>query len=185
MMKRFCGFAAIALLLMPEIACAHRLDEYLHATTFGITPQQIMLHLRLVPGVDIANSVIKQIDTNQDGILSNSEKQSYLSRIAQGLLVNLNGKQLVPTLQTAAFPSVAEMQGGTGVLDMQFVMHVTTQNGLNHLTYINNAYSPETVWLVNCLVPQDPTLHILKQIRSQNQSHYTLDFTITLPNKGQ
>lgn len=168
--------AGVALLL-PVTASAHRLDEYLQATTIAPARDHLALHLRLVPGVDVAGAVIGQIDTDHDGRLSPAEQQAYVARVAHGLSVSLNGEPLALALvpDAATFPSLAAMRGGTGVLDLRFRVRAALKSGANHLAYRNAGAGPETVWLVNCLVPQDPGLHVLRQTRSQDQSDYQLD----------
>lgn len=168
-----------ALLLLSLPASAHRLDEYLQATTIALFRNHIALHLRLVPGVEVAEGVIRQMDINRDGILSRAEQQAYISRVTQSLSLALNGQSLVLALNSATFSSLTAMRDGTGVLDLQFTSGASLQNGSNHLTYHNRGTGPETVWLVNCLVPQDPGLHVLRQTRSRNQSDYQLDFTLS------
>jgi len=177
-MIRNAFLAAAALLLLPVSASAHRLDEYLQATTIGLARDHIALHLRLVPGVDVAEAIIRQIDTNHDGILSQAEQQAYVSRIIKSLSLSLNGRPLGLTLDAATFPPLAEIRGGTGVLDLRFTSDATLRQGRNHLAYANHGAGSETVWLVNCLLPQDPALHVLQQKRSRDQSDYQLDFTL-------
>ncbi|MFT8345971.1 hypothetical protein [Gluconobacter oxydans] len=166
--------AGVALLL-PVTASAHRLDEYLQATTIAPARDHIGLHLRLVPGVDVAGAVIGQIDTDHDGRLSPAEQQAYVARVAHGVSVSLNGEPLALVPEAATFPSLEAMRGGTGVLDFRFRISAALKTGANHLAYRNAGAGPDTVWLVNCLVPQDPGLHVLRQIRSQDQSDYQLD----------
>ncbi|OAJ67199.1 hypothetical protein [Gluconobacter cerinus] len=168
--------------LIPGMASAHRLDEYLQATTIDLARNHIALHLHLVPGVDVAKSVIQELDTNHDGTFSLFEERSYVSQIIHRLSVFLNGEQQPITLNTATFPPLKDIQGGTGVVDLQLTIITVPQIGFNHLIYINRGSGPETAWLVNCLLPSDPTFHILQQKRSPNQSDYQLDFQI-LPSK--
>ena len=167
--------AGAALLALPVTASAHRLDEYLQATTIAPARDHIALHLRLVPGVDVAGAVIRQIDTNHDGLLSPAEQQAYVARVTRSLSISLNGEPMAMVPEAATFPSLAAMRGGTGVLDLRFRVNAALKTGASHLAYRNAGAGPETVWLVNCLVPQDPGLHVLRQTRSQDQSDYQLD----------
>ncbi|MBV1831068.1 hypothetical protein HNW77_10520 [Komagataeibacter sp. AV436] len=174
-------FTAIALLALPAAAQAHRLDEYLQATTFSLARDQIALHLRLTPGVDVASGLIHQIDRNGDGSLSASEQKSYVTHIMQTLSLSLNGQSGHLHVQAMAFPSLAEMQMGTGVIDLALTMRAHFRQGNNHLAYHNQGDGPDTVWLVNCLLPQDPAIHVTQQHRAADQSSYELDFSISMP----
>lgn len=170
--------ASAALLSVPVSASAHRLDEYLQATTIGLARDHILLHLRLTPGVDVADGVIHQIDRNGDGVLSSAEQHSYVAQIAQTLSLSLNGQDGHLLTDMATFPSVAAMKAGTGVIDLQFRMKISLGSGTFRLAYRNRGAGPDTVWLVNCLLPQDPALHVLQQKRSEDQSSYVMDFSV-------
>ncbi|MFW7266444.1 hypothetical protein ACMAUO_00580 [Gluconacetobacter sp. Hr-1-5] len=159
-------------------AQAHRLDEYLQATTIALARQGITLRLRLTPGMDVAQRVIGQIDRNGDGILSPGEQQGYAQRIAGALSLSLNGQSLALHPRAGAFPGLDALKGGAGVIDIVFDVKTALGNGPYRLAYRNGASSLETVWLVNCLLPQDASIHILQQKRSKDQSVYQLDFRV-------
>ncbi|WP_240161998.1 hypothetical protein [Gluconacetobacter azotocaptans] len=134
--------------------------------------------MRLTPGVDVADRVIGQIDRNGDGILSAEEQQAYARRIARSLSFSLNGKSVSLRPEAGAFPTIDAMKGGAGVIDMAFDVKTRLENGNYRLAYRNKASGPETVWLANCLLPQDPSIHVLQQKRSEDQSFYQLDFLV-------
>lgn len=170
--------AAIVLMTSFSLASAHRLDEYLQATTIDLAQDLLTLRLRLTPGVDVAERVLKQIDQNGDGILTPQEQHAYALQVARGLTFSLNGKTLPLRLAVSTFPAIAELKAGTGVISLQFNLRTFLKRGSYHLAYLNRGSGPDTVWLVNCLVPHDPSLHILGQKRSVDQASYALDFLI-------
>ncbi|PYD75464.1 hypothetical protein [Novacetimonas pomaceti] len=174
-------FAAGILLLSGGAAMAHRLDEYLHAATLDLTRTHILLHLRLTPGMDVANDVIRQMDRNSDGRLSPVEQRAYVSQIMQGLSLSLNGRAARLRVEALTFPTIAEMRAGTGVIDLRFSVKTGLQTGSYRLTYRDRGAGTGTVWLVNCLLPQDPAIHVTRQKRSEDQSSYMLDFSISPP----
>ncbi|MFT8719438.1 hypothetical protein [Acetobacter sp.] len=172
------AFAATCAMLSPTLASAHRLDEYLQATTISLARDHITLHLRLTPGVQVAQTVIQQMDSNEDGNLSVAEQQAYVSWITQTLLLSLNGRTGHLAVESAMFPSIPAMKTGAGVIDLQFRVPAHLQSGTYHLTYTNKGMGPDTAWLVNCLVPKDASIRVIQQKRSENQSFYALDFTV-------
>ncbi|MGY6770471.1 hypothetical protein [Komagataeibacter sp. NFXK3] len=173
--------AALALLALPASAQAHRLDEYLQATTFTLARDHIALHLRLTPGVDVAPGLIRQVDRNGDGSLSVREQHSYMAHVMQSLSLSLNGRSGQLVVQAMTFPSLAAMRTGTGVIDLELTMPARLRQGDNHLAYRNRGDGPDTVWLVNCLMPQDPAIHVMGQHRAADQSSYELDFSVSTP----
>ncbi|GAB6968164.1 hypothetical protein JCM25156A_22010 [Komagataeibacter kakiaceti JCM 25156] len=176
--KRIIPLAAVVLLAAGFPARAHRLDEYLQATTIALARDGITLRLRLTPGVDVAAGVIRQIDQNGDGVLSVEEQHGYAERIAEHLSFSLNGKPVFLRPVAGVFPTLDTMKGGAGVIDIVFDVNTHLGNGQYHLVYRNRASGRQTVWLVNCLLPQDPSIHVLQQNRSEDQSLYQLDFLV-------
>ncbi|MCE0744011.1 hypothetical protein LWC05_08975 [Acetobacter sicerae] len=174
---------AVALLSFPITASAHRLDEYLQATTIGLSDHSITLHLRLTPGVDVADSVIRQIDQNGDGDLSIAEQQAYVSHVEQTLAFSVNGQPLPLSAETMTFPSLPAMKSGAGTIDIQFITKMDFKKGDYTLAYNNRGAGPDTVWLVNSLTPKIPDICIIQQKRSENQSHYELHFLTGEPCK--
>jgi uncharacterized GH25 family protein len=68
----------VVLLLAPA-AFAHRLNEYLEATTISLSRGKVLLELRLTPGVAIAPDVLKNIDLNRDNRISEAQSSGATS----------------------------------------------------------------------------------------------------------
>ena len=68
--------AATAILLsIGAPAPAHRLDEYLQATLISVEQNRVHAQIRLTPGVAVFPFVLAIIDTNADGVISESEQR--------------------------------------------------------------------------------------------------------------
>ncbi|MBE7619475.1 hypothetical protein GL297_07515 [Komagataeibacter sp. FXV2] len=168
----------VAMMSVMGVAQAHRLDEYLQATMIDLHRQHIDISLRLTPGREVAAAVIRQIDSNGDGILSPDEQYAYAGRIARGLKLSLNGHSLPLRTGNAVFPSVAAMRTGDGVIGLHYEATVALAPGAYHLAYANQGQGPDAVYLVNALMPDDPAIHTGGQQRSAEQSSYALDFIV-------
>jgi len=173
--------AAAALLVANTPAHAHRLDEYLQATVIDVTRQHVAITVDLTPGVDVAPGVIRAIDRNGDGILSPQERQAYATHVAQGLSLSLDGTPLPLASVATAFPPVAAMRAGNGTIRLRAGATLTLTPGAHRLAYTNLGTAPDTVYLVNALLPRDPTIHVQRQQRTASQASYELDFTVTPP----
>lgn len=179
MKKRiWCALAIVVSTGFPGVGMTHRLDEYLQATTITLEHDRVLFHVRLTPGVDVAEQIIGQIDRNGDMVLSPDEQTAYAKKIARNLSVSLNGKRTTLRFDGGAFPATTLLRAGTGVVELQFDLPMHMTAGHYRLTYTNAATEPDVVHLVNCLVPQDPAVHVTGQKRSQDQSVYRLDFTV-------
>ena len=49
-------------------ALAHRLDEYLQATSFVVDGDHVEVQMRLTPGVEVFDRVLAAIDADGDGV---------------------------------------------------------------------------------------------------------------------
>ncbi len=159
-------------------AGAHRLDEYLQATTISIEPGRLTLQLRLIPGVAVASKVLALIDIDGDGILTNAEQQNYAAWVRHDLLLTLNSQPLTLHLVAAEFPPVGKISRGMGGILLTFEGSLPIGRSDYRLTVENHHQRVMTVYLVNCLLPENPAIHIVGQTRNYNQSVYQLHFAV-------
>ena len=157
---------------------AHRLNEYLQATTLALEPGHLTLQLRLIPGVAVASKLLTSIDTDGDGIITNVEKQHYEARVRHDLLLTLNGKPLTLQLVTSSFPLVGEISQGMGGILLTFKGELPTDRSGYRLRIKNQHQPMHSVYLVNCLLPENSAIHIARQSRNYNQSVYELSFAV-------
>jgi hypothetical protein len=173
------AIAAACLLLLGGVALAHRVDEYLQATIISLQANQAQASMRLIPGVLVAPSVIDAIDSNHDGVFSESEKRAYAQRVLGDLSITMDGKTISPQLLSWSFPEPAQMREGLGEIRIEY--RVELPPGAQHraLTLANYHLNPTSVYLMNAVVPEDPNIRILAQKRNKVQSVYELDYQQT------
>lgn len=175
-MTRALSLAAAALLLLPHPGAAHRLDEYLVATMLSLDGGLVTGSMRLVPGVDVATSVIAAIDTDGDQALSAAERQDYARRVLADLALRVDDAPLPLRLVVARFPSLDEMKRGVGEIQLEFTAVLPRGGHKRRLVFENRHRNDIAVYLANCLVPRDDAIRITGQVRNGNQSAYELDF---------
>jgi hypothetical protein len=172
---RLAGAAAI-LLSIGTPATAHRLDEYLQATLIAVEKDRVQVQIRLTPGVAVFPFVLAMIDTNADGVISESEQRVYAERVVRDLSVTVDGDRLMPRLVSTKFPGTGEMKEGLGEIQLEFSADLP-RNGTNRrLIFENHHQSRIAAYLVNCLVPRDPDIRFIAQNRNESQSLYRLDY---------
>lgn len=171
----------LVLLSLGSPAFAHRLDEYLQAILVSVAQDQLIASMRLVPGVAVSNGVISAVDLNGDGVFSDAEQHAYAQKVLGDLSLRADGHLLKPHLRAVSFPAAAEMKEGTGEIHIEFAADLPT--GRSHRTItIENHHQPRiSVYLMNCLVPQDRNIRVLAQNRNQNQSYYRVDYAQSGP----
>ena len=165
------------LLVFVAGASAHRLDELLQATRISVANNHIDLFIDLTPGVAVVGQVMAVVDTDEDGTVSKEEGEEYARRVLRDLSLELDGQSLAVTKVDVRFPLLLEMKAGSGVIHISAAAPITLLKNGRHTLALTNAHLPDiSVFLVNALVPKDPSIRIATQIRDENQMNYRLEF---------
>ncbi len=173
-MKTRLAVAGAILLSTPTLA--HRLDEYLQATTLSIERDRVQAQISLTPGVAVFLMVLAKIDTDTDGVISDAERQAYAERILHDLSLTVDGHRLRLRLVSSEFARTEEMKEGRGDIRLKFNADLPRSGPNRRLIFENHHLSPIAAYLVNCLVPRDPGIQVTAQKRNYEQSFYQLDY---------
>lgn len=157
-------------------AFAHELDEYVQSALISVEKDHLDLKMRLVPGVEVFPQVFANIDANQDGAVSKAEEQAYARNVLHDLTLSINGKRATPEIVSIQFPSVDLMKEGLGEIQLALRVPIAKSSARQKLVLENHHQRAISAYLVNCLKPQDPSLNIVSQRRSPDQSHYELEY---------
>jgi hypothetical protein len=176
-MKTALAAAAALLLLAATPAAAHRLDEYLQATTLLVEKERVQAQLRLTPGIAVFPAVRAGIDTDSDGVISAVEQQAYAQRVLDDLSLTLDGTPLPLRLTSLKFAAIEDLREGRGEIRLDFDAKVTSGSQKRKLIFENRHHSRIAAYLVNSLVPRDPGIRITSQYRNYPQSFYQLEYT--------
>jgi len=168
--------AAAAILLTATPALAHRLDEYLEATLVSVEKTRVQAQITLTPGVAVYPIVLADIDTNADGVISETEQRAYARRVLRELWLTIDGHPLTLQLLSRQFPPIEEMKDGRGQIQIEFSADLPFSGGNRKLVFENHHQSRIAAYQVNCLVPRDPTIRIVAQNRNYLQSFYQLEY---------
>ncbi len=167
----------LVFLSMYHVAKAHRLNEYLHATTISINKDSVQLHLHLVAGSDIASKLLSEIDRNNDGFISDTEQQAYTHLIVQNLFLYIDGTPATLRLINYSFPQEDDIKKGVGDIQVYLSAALSSTSVTHQIVFENHQQPSFSVYIVNCLLPADTSIHIISQSRNFDQSIYTVDFT--------
>jgi hypothetical protein len=184
--KSASGIAA-CIFLCAKLASAHRIDEYLQATILSLEPDRVQASMRLIPGILVSPSVIAGIDSDGDGVFSESEKRTYAQRVLGDLTIAIDGTSVKPVLASWKFPEPAQMREGLGEIHIEYTIEYSIEynarlpyGGRNRSLIVTNHHLNRTsVYLMNALVPQERGIQILAQKRNEQQSVYELDYRQT------
>ena len=174
-MRTTLAAASAILLVIGTSAFAHRLDEYLQSTTISVERDRVQAQVRLTPGVAVFPTVLANIDTNTDGVISETEQRAYAERVLGDLSLTIDGEPLRLQLVSLKFPKLEEMKEGLGEIQVEFKADVSSGGARRRLIFENQHQNRIAAYLVNCLVPRDPGIRITGQNRNYEQSFYQLD----------
>lgn len=176
MIIRVTAAAASILFALGTRASAHRLDEYLQATLISIEKDRVQASMRLIPGVAVTPVVLASIDSNGDGVISETESRAYAERVLGDVSLSVDGHRLKPQLISVHFPAIQEMKDGLGEIQMEFSAILPSSGSERKLTFENHHQSRMAAYLANCLVPGDKNIQITAQTRDENQSFYQVSY---------
>jgi hypothetical protein len=175
MKKGFAG-ALLLSLLHTVSAFPHNLDEYLQAAVISLHPDEIHVSLRLVPGVAVLPELLKSLDTDADGSLSQAEKRAYTARVLNDISVQIDGSPITLQVQSADFPSIAAMKDGVAEIRLELGGRAPAGGENRTLVFENHHLTRISAYLANSLVPSEEGLRILAQRRNESQSRYELQY---------
>ena len=120
--------------------------------------------------------VLAIIDTDADGVVSESEQRVYAERVVRDLSVTIDGDRLRPRLVSTKFAGTEEMREGRGEIQVEFTADLPRNGPNRRLVFENHHQSRIAAYLVNCLVPRDPDIRLITQNRNDSQSLYQLNY---------
>jgi hypothetical protein len=183
-MKTSLVAAAAMLVLQAAPAHAHRLDEYLQATTISVGKDVVQAQIRMTPGVAVFSNLFAAIDANSDGLISESEQRAYAERVLRDLSLAIDGTRLPLRLVAVKFASLAELKEGRGIIQIDFAAVAPRGGSTRRLTFVNYHQPRIAQYLVNALVPRDSTIRVTGQSRNYEQSSYRMDYSLAGARSG-
>lgn len=164
------------LLSVATPAFAHRVDEYLQATTIAVERDRVQAQIRLTPGIEVFPEVLAFIDADHDGVVSDVEQRRYAARVLRDLSLTIDGERVALRLVSFQFADLEVLRDGRGVIAIDFTGDVPRGAGGRRLVFENHHLRRIGEYLVNGLVPRDPDIRLGAQHRSYDQSVYRLDY---------
>jgi hypothetical protein len=161
-------------------ASAHRLDEFLQATMIAVARDHVSMRMRLTPGAAVSFKVFAEIDTDGDGIVSEAEQRAYGERVCRDLSLTVDAVRIPLRVVSSTFPKIEEVREGLGEILLTLEAKILPGVGpRRRLVFENHHQGEVAAYLVNCLRPDDPGIHVTGQNRNEEQSFYQLDYTIS------
>ena len=157
----------------------HRLDEYLQAARVDLDLTRVEVRLALTPGVDVADTIVRDIDTDHDGALSSNERTAYVSRVLDALHVDVDGHAVRLLAISSHVPAAADLRGGEETITIRAGSEIPALAPGAHRVRVKNTHHAEIgAYLANALVPETSRIEIKEQQRNPDQSDLTIDYVV-------
>ncbi len=159
---------------------AHREDEFLQAARIGLEPGRVLVELDMTPGIAIAERVIRDIDSDRDGVLSPAEQQRYAERVLGRVALRVDdAPPLRVSLAASIFPDVAAMRTGDAAIRLRLEAPLPAMpSGTHRIVFRNDHTTAGSVYLANALVPESDRIEVTSQDRDVNQRELTIAFAL-------
>ncbi len=107
--------AAACLLLLPDWAAAHPVDEAVQSAYLTLARGEVRLELDLTPGTAVAAALLSSLDANTDQHVDDAEAQAYALRVLQQSSLSLDGVTTAWRLEKVSVPPYQglKLQGDT------------------------------------------------------------------------
>ena len=174
------ALAGLALCARP--ASGHVVDEYVQASYITLGSDGVSIDLNLTPGVDVAARVLAMIDGDGDGEISAAEGRAYAALVLRDLSLVVDGRQVPLSLAGGAFPAVAAVRAGEGVIRLRLSAAPWSggsgaRPGAHTLALTNSHHPAPSTYLVNAYLPAAP-FTITGQRRDRLQRAIEVEFTV-------
>ena len=137
------------------------------------------LQLDLTPGIEVAETIIADIDRNHDGVLSPDEQRAYVAGVLNAVTLDVDGMTLRAVPVAATFPDVQSFRRGEGTIQLRADSALPElSSGAHRLSYRNTNRPEVSVYLANALVPNDERVAVHAQQRDADQRSLTIDYDL-------
>ena len=141
-----------------------------------IEPTGITLMINLTPGVEVADEVLKRIDFNRDGQISDGETATYSELLRRDLTLRLGADNMELETVAAVLPTPAELRTGEGIIQVAFAAAMSLVAGRHVLVLENRHHARIGAYLLNAALPKSRSIEIVRQTRNENQSVGEIEF---------
>jgi hypothetical protein len=128
----------------------------------------------------VAGGIVREIDTDGDGVLSREEQQTYARGVLGALTLHVDDSPpLGLRLVSVRVASAAELASGDGAITIHAEAAVPNLSAGPHRVSFRNDNAPQkSVYLANALVPEDDRISITEQRRDGDQSELAIDVDV-------
>lgn len=166
-------------LLLVNAARAHRSEGLLQSALVEVLPTRVNVEITFEPGIDIARTLVQELDTNRDGIWNESESATWADAVLEELTVQFDTIALTPRFVRIEASPFSEFRSGHAEIKVQFTAELPrmAQSLQKHTLTVGNQYAFKNLastYQIHGIVPKAPGVRIEGHTRDANQQSITL-----------
>jgi hypothetical protein len=181
MTLRWSAVAAILVMVLAGTTrvATHVLDQYVQLSRIDVRRDGLTIDLELTAGIEIAQPLFFQINSDRDGQISDREARAYARQVIDDLFVSVDDRPLALTLAQYTYPRFEEMRSGTGTIRLRLSSIADLHRpGAHQIVYRNRHRLDRGVYAANALMPSSSDVRIAAQHRDQLQREIRVDVVI-------
>lgn len=169
----------LGVLAPPRAALAHALDEYLLASYITVAPDQILVELKLSPGVLVAPELLAILDPDGDTQIAAAAGEAYADEVLRQLTLELDGQPLSLERSALVMPPYLNLQTGYGELRISAIAALPEGlAGEHQLAYLNSFAPTGATYQANAFVERDGSVTLGPQQRDSSQQRLRVAYTL-------
>ncbi len=140
---------------------------------------RVELEIDLTPGASVADGIISLIDRDGDKRISPLEAERYGREVLAEVVLELDGRPIALTLNHVEASPLEEMRHGLGAIQVRASGDVESRMSFRReLHFQNNHHAASSVYLVNALIPTDPGISVVRQMRDAKQRDARIEYSV-------
>lgn len=125
----------------PNDAHAHPLDEVVQGSYLTLAPGQVTLQLDISSGAQVADSVLRRLDADNDGQISSDEAKAFGRFVLDQTDLTLDDRPAAWRLERVEAPPYQNIRDGADTIKIHAVARRSDRTGFHTLTF-ENRYNP-------------------------------------------
>lgn len=170
----------LAVLSVTAEAAAHA-HHYGQSAFVTVSPAGVKVELDLSPGALVADQVVRLLDADGDGHISEGELRSYSDVLLRDVSVRIDGEPVALELASRDVPEPSHLATGEDRLRLSFTAAVPALSPGPHHLLLRNAHRPVPSAHQAHALAGDASVRIGKQRRDAAQDELSADFEVDGP----
>jgi len=164
-------------------AGAHPVDEVVQGAYLTLMPGKVGLELDLTPGQKVAGTMLKALDSNADGKVTDAEARAYAVQVLSRSTLKVGAATLNWTLDEVTVPPLAILRIGGDTLKIYATAKRPEVVGEQTLSYQNRYQPAKSQWNANIFLQPGAGWQygVTGQTRSNDGRQLTVKYTARRP----